>query len=225
MSIEFISASTSHEASGATLEFDRPSGADTGDVLIAVVASGGASSTFSPPSGWDTRYDDIWFGTRYYWCIWRAVENIGTEPSTYTAAKRNNHAFSVVTLCFRGVNPSNPFAVTTDGAIAAGLVSSFSIPSVTTSVGGAMLVSTAMRSSGDNVAPGSMTLAATAETASPFIYSAYELIPTAGSTGTRTWSRSGAGSSQGGGYMTALRPDGEIPVPSARPWSRAYIVE
>lgn len=209
MAIEFVGATgrSSNPARG-----DLPSGCADGDVLIALVAV--PFGTLVTPSGWTEEATfSIGFGPAHV--LSRFIANIGSEPESYQFATTQQ---SVIITAWRGVDASNFFAAT--GVADAISGTNTATPSITTTASNAMMLAfIANVSSGPGGAVSGMTLAIAPNLPTRSVF--YEQLGPAGPTGTRIVS-----GVTGGIYMTALRPaSGDPPGPTARPWSRGYIVE
>jgi len=107
MAISFISSATATKDSGvANLTIDKPSGVQSGDVLVAFISVHLADS-ITPPGGWtqiyDTAYTDIRGGAYY-----KYVSDAGDEPASYDfAIGPNKYKACGGIACYRGVNHAN----------------------------------------------------------------------------------------------------------------------
>ena len=191
-----------------TLSTNLPSDLAYGDIVILAYIGSGASAQFTGPSGWNvllapTAVPDASLMAAYYRTHTEASPITAAPTVTFTNAARH----SLILQGYSGVNLANPFDVTLVSATASA-VTSLAAPSVTTVTAGALLVSADLidSSSAATTKPASMTLVKDVSGGSMGRGGAYaiEARPTAGATGTRTWTTPAALGM--GVWMTALRP-------------------
>jgi type II secretory pathway pseudopilin PulG len=93
-------------SSGVTLTINTPS-TDTGDLLIAAVATDGdTSSTLSPPSGWTAINVDDYSGEVTLGVWWRVAT--ASEPATHQFSWTGARPAYGWIMCFAGQDPTNP---------------------------------------------------------------------------------------------------------------------
>ena len=135
--IVFRSASVAGGGVGSSLVVSSPSGARTGDVLVAVIDVMGAPAVTGPP-GWSRVRGDVSpASTRLEQVLFVRVVS-AVEPSSYQWAFSVARGASGGIVAYAGVDTQHPIDATSGASTvsSAGLTA----PSVTTAVGGAMIL-------------------------------------------------------------------------------------
>lgn len=172
----------------------KPTGLASGEHVLAMLSSFSTAPTIAAPSGFTT-----WQNGGNFWFSWKQAG--GSEPSTYTFTRSVNTTGPIVVALFRvtGADPANPFDVYAGVSAASG--ASSVIPSVTATNGGLLL---SVLHKQNNVAPaitppsGMTSLFDDSSLANSATSAATQTIA-AGATGTKTWTASGTGSTNGYG--------------------------
>ena len=216
--VTFVEAVVPTPSSGAvnSLTVNKPTALATGDVLLALVADRGGNTTTvsSVPAGWSQilAVDDAAnLGMNLYR---KVVSNAATEATSYTWGLSGSVRAHAVIVVFRGVDTTTPINVS--GSQINGASSTYTAPSVTTTVANTMLVAFFGATNGGATvaAPTGMTEAFDSGTsAGPnglVIESAYAIQAATGATGART--STGNSSLTNTGLLVALRPSAAIAV-------------
>ena len=202
------SSTVTRSAKTTAVSLSKPAGVATDDVLVAAVTADN-KPTISAPAGWTALLPPPTLspaGGATLFVYYHVVSNAGAEPSSYQWTLSSAQKWGGGVTVFRGVDTANPIDVAPQTAVSNSSVTSITVPGVTTSRPGAMLI-------GGVGADGS-----TATTTQPSGWSeawentgggqiaelAYKAAPTAGASGAGTWTLS-----QGralAGWMSALRP-------------------
>lgn len=182
----------------SSAQIAKPAGLTAGDVMLAWIGQGGSypSLVKTAPSGW-SKLGELRNGSNltvaYYWKLATA-----TEPGTYQFEFNQSDRAMGVIAAFRGADPSAPINASAIATSAASASATALIPSVTTSVGGALLVGAFVAANGNvSIAPqASMrALAAAASGAGPngvAFEIASETLGAPGASGGRSATVSGA---------------------------------
>jgi PKD repeat protein len=201
---EVGSTATGNSAAVTSVPIQVPSGVQAGDFLIAQITADN-NPTATAPSGWTQVTSPVSAGTgaRVFAFYHRVAAGETTTPTfTLSSAQKYNAVMSA----FRGVDATTPFdtAATTKVNTNTG-VATLALPSVTTVTPGALLVGgVGANSGGASVTPPSGWTESEEATVIQLSETAFQARPTAGATGTQTWTFSkGVGSA---GWMRALRP-------------------
>jgi hypothetical protein len=190
-----------------TVTIDRPAGVADGDVLIGQITADNNPDVTSAPAGWSTVLAPRSASTMArLFVYYHVVTDASTEPATYTWQLSSAQKWNAGLADFQGVDPTTPFDTAASGATAFG-TSTIAVPGVTTVTPGALVVG------GIGVDSGSATVTqptgwteALESTGAQVTETAYQARPTAGATGTATWTLSKALTSTG--WLRALRPKG-----------------
>ena len=138
ISFNTITYETFNEAktsSGATLTIDTPS-TNTGDLLIAAVATDGdTSSTLSPPSGW-TEIDVDDYSSAVTLGVWWRIATV-SEPATHQFSWTGARPAYGWIMRFTGQDPTNPINASASGEATS---SSPTSPAVTATVDGCLIL-------------------------------------------------------------------------------------
>ena len=200
----------------SSIVVNKPAGVIEGDVLIASIAVRPETLTVTPPSGWTlvVRQNNS-IATVNAVLIYSKVAG-ASEPSTYTWSFSVGSTGSVGSIsAFTGVDLTDP--INTYGSFA-DTIASYSIvaPSITTTVDGAMILTTHVTSSSNDWTPpsGMTEMTDASSLAIPNgvgigIETNYLLQTSAGSTSSKTATFSSAGgvaSDIGTGITIALNP-------------------
>lgn len=175
MAVSFIAASSGGGSGGGSIS--RPTGQQENDVIVASVALQHSDRDIVPPAGWtelQVQDPNSAFSSEY--SAWYIV--VGASPPASDSWTTGTTPLGAVLGLFRGVDTASPIE---DSALAAGQV----IPSVT-SAGDSMLVGLMFGDGGtDYTADAAMTEALDLNQAVDQ-HMAYQVISSAGATGTRT---------------------------------------
>ncbi|WP_280658632.1 PKD domain-containing protein [Geodermatophilus sp. DF01_2] len=190
----------------ATVTIPKPAGVVTGDVLIAQITTDGVPSISAAPAGWTTVIDPLSVSTGARVFVYsHVVADAAAEPTSYSwtlsAAKKWNGAMTG----FHGVDPAAPFDTAASTRVNASSSRTLTVPGVTTTTPGAMLVGGAGPNSGGvGVAPPTGWTESVESRGGQIAELAWQERPTAGATGTASWRMSY--SIQAAGWLRALRP-------------------
>jgi PKD repeat protein len=185
----------------------KPAGVTNGDVLIAQITANANPSIASAPSGWSTVISplSISTGARVF-VYYHVVTNAAAEPASYTWQLSAAQKWNAVVSDFHGVNATTPF----DTAASTRVDTTYSattvaVPGVTTATSGAMLVGgVGLDSSATGITQPSGWTEGGEGTGAQVAELASQARPSAGATGTATWTLSNAAASAG--WLRALRP-------------------
>lgn len=194
--IVFEELTERQEGSGTTsITIDTPTGYASGDLLIAaVVTDGNRASSLSPPAGWTEILVASESNGRTTLGVWWKIA--GSEPSDHTFTWSGSEEAYGWIMRFTGHEPSNPIHAT---ATAEGRTSSPTVPAVTTSVNDCLILRIGGFDDdditvGDAGMSGHTTITAN-ESNSGFSScsgaAAYDMLDTAGSSGTASFTLSG----------------------------------
>ncbi len=193
-------------SAGGTITFQKPAGTVSGDLLLAVYLGGDPGTGNLARAGWAQQ---VWSASGGA-CIALSFIAGGAEPTSYAFT---NNSGSLVTcgvgfiVGYSGVDNTTPMDVT---ATTGSFSNTFShlAPSITTVTNGAMLVGLVMTASAVTYSTIDMNMIATNAAAGTAWSGASGdlLLPTAGASGTTTFTASLK--SAGPGAMLALRPAG-----------------
>lgn len=126
----------SRASSGTTCTINKPSGVQTGDLLIVICTIDGTGASLSGPSGFSTLHSEVQSGSQTTASWWK--EATGSEPSTYSVTWSGSEAYVGSCIRISGADTSNPVDVS-DSNTGSGY-STVSAPSVTTTVGNTLLL-------------------------------------------------------------------------------------
>lgn len=204
-------ASTDLSGLGASITINKPTGTAKGDVLIASIAVRPQTVTITAPAGWTlvNRQDNAG-GSANSLAVYSKVAT-ATEPASYTWSFSANTGNEGGILAFSGVDNTTPINVS-GGSITAATTTTFTAPSVTTTVTNTMIVTAhEYSSSGRWTAPPGMTeVYDVASLAVPDVLGisllgSFRAQAAAGATG--TFSATAVGNADtGAGITVALRP-------------------
>lgn len=218
MAIAQRTATTVESSSATSLTGTLPSGTAVGDVSIAYFGSQSPPTT--PPPAWTPLFTPIASGAAMaaYLMSWAGT------PSAPSASWATAGRSTVIVQTFTGVHATPLDAAVSTVSSGGTAAQSVVVPGVTTATAGAVLVSGAMADAGGATSPwtnpASMTLIARADPVANTglsIGMAFEDVPAAGATGSRTWTQLSA-SLAAAGWLVALRPAGIAP-PQAVPFT------
>src|SRR3989442_9570998 len=191
----------------------KPPGTVAGDVMIASIAFGLDTPTITPPAGWTlvrritsssktTGFDSMAI-------FWRAADASDASVASYTFTISNaNNGWVGGIQSFSGVDTTNPIDVENGQVTANGLT--HATPSVTTTGANRLLVTTHMIYQGNVTWTPPAGMAETLDfhtgrALGPSVETSTVLQATAGATGTKTATASGAGTYGGLTHILALR--------------------
>lgn len=197
---------------GSRLSIDVPAGTVAGDVMIAAITASPSGVPITAPAGWTLVQDVVQpAGSGSRVATYYRVATAG-EPANYAWALSSAHngaAGGIVS--YSGVDPLNPIDVSAGAATPS--AATHTAPSVTTTVGGGMLVTVhAYASAAAWTPPAGMServdIASRANNAAGVALEMNELLlGVVGASGTRTATAAGGGSADvGGAVAIALRP-------------------
>ncbi|MGV3724636.1 MAG: SBBP repeat-containing protein, partial [Actinomycetota bacterium] len=200
--LQFRSAATGSNGAGATsLTLPRPSGVAAGDVLVAAIATGSTSVSFTAPAGWG-QVINASESTTIRTIVYRRVA-VGAEPASYTWTFNSSVRAVGAAAAYSGGNPAQPIAVA-DG-FGNAVSTAITAPGVTTPVAGTRLIHVGATAVATTIAPpGGMTERAEAVGSALTLSLSDEPRPTAGPTGSRTATAGSA--ARNVGHSVAVRP-------------------
>jgi hypothetical protein len=210
MAIVARTATVSELASSQSISGTIPSGAANGDLLIVTFGLSASPATLTAPdSSWLPLFSPFLITStvdRTLAVYYQYVTNIGSvvapAVSTTIAAGRQ----TAIVQAYTGVDPGHPFDVI---GTAQGINGSTTLvlTSVTTVTGNTMLVSGCVvdaATAATITVPSGMNQAGMSTGVGRVTGYAEEARPTAGATGTRTWTESSTLAM--GGYLAAIKP-------------------
>jgi PKD repeat protein len=199
------STTATNTTGSATVTVPVPAGVVPGDVLVAQFTTNNAPTVSAAPAGWSTVAPRLTVGSgaalfAYYHVV------TGAEPASYTWTLSAAQKWNAGMTDFHGVNTAAPFDTAATTAVDTSYSrSTLAVPGVTTVTPGAMLVGgVGADSSGVAVTPPSGTTEAFESSGAQVSELVHQALPTAGATGTRTWTYASAAASTG--WVRALRP-------------------
>jgi PKD repeat protein len=200
------SSGTVSTSAVTSVRVDKPAGLASGDVVIAQLTVDDAPSISAAPAGWTPVITPLAVNSSarvfaYYY----VVTDPAAEPASWTWTLSGAEKWNAVATAFQGVDPATPFDSVASTRVNTSVLSSVTVPSLTTTMAGAVLVGGVGVNSGTNsvTQPSGWTEAAEAG-GGQVAELAHQLRPTAGATGTASWTLSP--SYAAGGWMRALRP-------------------
>lgn len=200
------SSQSGSSTAGSTVTIPKPAGVVTGDLLIAQITADGVPSMSAVPAGWTpvTSPLSVSTGARVF-VYSHVVGDAAAEPASYTwrlsAAKKWNGAMTG----FHGVDPTTPFDSAVSTKVNTSSSTTLSVPGVTTTTPGAVLVGGAGPNSGSvGVAQPSGWTESVESRGGQIAELAWQERPTAGDTGAASWRMSYK--IQAAGWLRALRP-------------------
>jgi PKD repeat protein len=182
----------------------EPTGVATGDVLVANINANNAPTVATVPSGWTQTLAPVADGTvttvfSYYHVV------TGTEPASWTFTLSAAQKWSAGITAFRGVDTTTVWDTAAATQVSTTGTTSQAVPSVTTVTPGALLIG------GNGVNSSTVTLGQPSGWTEAWeadggkdIDLAYKAFPTAGPTGTSTFTHSATIS--GSAWVRALKP-------------------
>lgn len=201
---EFVAATTTGGTSGTSRTVTLPSGTTEGDLLVMVC--GGDSITFSMPSGGWTQRVNVQRSSASRMFIFTKIAGAGEGNPSVTKSAGNADVMHL--LAIRGANQTNPINVVNSqyGSVAS---TSNTTPTVTTNVGGCLILRAVHKSAGSDH---TWTWPTSTELTDHFISStnryalstAAKTQESAGATGTEA--ASGTASGTWGGATLAIAP-------------------
>ena len=191
------------------LTIAKPAGTVQDDVMIASIGVRPSSTTITAPSGWTlVRRMDNGSGTSNSLAVYRRVAG-ASEPASYTwTVSGNNYAVGGI-QSFSGIDTASPIDVENGQTTPNG--TTHTTPSVTTTVAGAILVTSHTYSSNRTWSPPSGMIEAIDVSMGPdgaigqALEANYEFLGAAGSTGTKSATAAGDADT-GNAHILALRP-------------------
>jgi hypothetical protein len=146
--ISFRAASSASSRAGTSLSVPRPSGTQSGDVLVASLDVGGAPQ-ITAPAGWTLVRSDVAPGSFVKATYWHLAAE--SEPASYTWTFSSSQLVIGLMLAYTGVDPANPVDASSGQANASS--TSVVAPSVNASAAGSMLVMLVGLASNGSVTP------------------------------------------------------------------------
>jgi PKD repeat protein len=180
----------------------KPAGAQAGDVLVAQITADAAPSVSAAPAGWTSVASQSTSGARLF--VYSHVVG-GSDPGSYTWTLGTAVKWNAGIAAYRGVNTTTPWDTAPTTAASAAAATTLVVPAVTTQTAGALLVGgLAVNSSSAGVTPPTGWTEALEATGIQVTEVAHKPQATAGSSGTGTWTLTGA--YYAAGWMGALKP-------------------
>jgi PKD repeat protein len=206
-----IKAGTSTTASGANaaVTIPRPTGIVNGDVLVTQVTTEQNPSMSVTPSGWTpipSTPVTVDAGTRVF-AFYHVVANAAAEPASYTWQLSAKLKWGAGTTAFSGVSTVSPLETAVTTKVNATAATSLTVPGVTTTGSGAMLVSAVgLNNPGTTARPATGWTVSADSAGTQRAVLAYRYVATPGASGDLTWALAKAATS--GGWLLALHPAG-----------------
>ncbi|MCU1472277.1 PKD domain-containing protein [Amnibacterium sp.] len=206
-----VTAGASSKATGSTaataVTITKPTGLVDGDVLVANI-NADANPSITAPSGWTAVTGALTDSTfARVFSYYKVVTTASSEPSSYTFTLSAAEKWNGGITDFHGVDTATVWDTAAATKVSTTSVSTLAVPSVTTVTPGAMLVG------GDGVNSTTATLTAPSGwteawegDAGQDVDFGYKALPTAGATGTSTFTHSTSVS--GAAWARALKPAG-----------------
>jgi chitodextrinase len=198
------STTAGNSAAVTSVTIAKPAGVAAGDVLVAQITADANPSISTAPTGWSTAISPRSVGTSARLFAYYHVVGSG-DPSSYTWTLSTAVKWNAGIAAFRGVDTSTVWDSAAQGATNTTAASSLAVPAATTVTPGAVVVGGVALNSGSVgvTAPSNWTerLEATGVQVTEV---ASQPRPTAGSTGTATWTYSSTATSAG--WLRALKP-------------------
>lgn len=219
MAITFVGGAGRQQQNSVTVTL--PSGVAPGDIVMCMT-SVFYTVEVSYPAGWDVFVSDTLEGFREFQAGIHVMS--AGDPTSYTWS--GSGYFDVILGVWRGVDTQNPFS-TTDHRYGFASANPFTetIPSMAVTADDSALVVIAhpqQRRLPDAQPPLTHLFSPGGRLTSLW----HQTGIGAGETGTRTLSDATSGTNNVSYLATALRPAGDSPPPpTAKPWTRAFIVE
>jgi hypothetical protein len=200
------SSSTSVTTATAAVTVGRPAGTTTGDVLIAQITADAAPNVSVVPAGWTAITSPLAASTGARVFTYYHVVGTAAEPTSYSWTLSSAVKWGAGITAFSGVNTTNPFdTVAATASNTTYSSTTVSVPSVTTVTAGAVLVGGVGLDSGATaITPATGWTEGWEATGGQEAELAWRPVPTAGATGTSTWTLSKA--TAWVGWVRALRP-------------------
>ncbi len=204
-------ASTNLSGQGASITITKPTNTAKGDVLIASIAVRPNTVTITAPTGWTlvNRQDNAG-GSVNSLAVYSKVAT-ATEPASYTWSFSANTGNEGGIMAFSGVDNTTPIDVSA-GSITAAATTTFTAPSVTTTVTNTMIVTAHEYSSSDRwtALTGLTEVYDVASLAVPdalgiSLLGSYKAQAAAGATGTFS-ATAASNADTGAGITVALKP-------------------
>lgn len=193
----------------------KPTADGAGKLLVADVTNGGGTMTL--PTGWawatGMPFTTTGVGKGLAWHV-----GSGSDPASWTFSQGTSDKLTVIVTVYSGVDTTTPFDGTPTKATS--LASSVVVPSLTTTVAGARLITGGAANCSTSCTitkPSTSTLLVGSAGTGKRAGFADETQAAAGATGTRTWTNS-VSNLQLAAYLAALKPapgTGGINTPQA----------
>ena len=204
-------ASVDQNGQAASIMINKPTGTAKGDLLIASIAVRPQTATITAPTGWTlVNRQNNPNGDPNALAVYTKVAT-NTEPASYTWSFSANTGNAGGIMAFSGVDNTTPVNVS-GGSITAATTTTFTAPSVTTTVTNTMIVTAHEYASSDRwTAPTGMTeVYDVASLAVPnalgiAVLGSYRTQAAAGATGSFT-ATAASNAATGAGITVALRP-------------------
>jgi PKD repeat protein len=200
------SSKTASPAEVTSVRVDKPAGLASGDVVIAQLTVDDAPSISAAPAGWDPVITPLAVSSSArVFAYYHVVADATVEPASWSWQLSAAKKWNAVATAFRGVDTSTPFDSVASARVNTSVLSSVTVPGLTTATAGAMLVGGVGVNSATNSVTQPSGWTESAEAGGGQVAElAHQLRATAGVTGTATWTLSP--SFAAGGWMRALRP-------------------
>jgi hypothetical protein len=202
-----VGASSQAVSTAATtsVTIGAPAGLASGDVVIAQFTVDGAPTVGSAPSGWSPVVSTLPINTTArVFVYYHVVADAGAEPASWTWQLSSSKKWNAVATAFRGVDPAAPFESAASTKVNNSVRRTVAVPGVTASAG-AYLVGGVGVNSGSTAVTAPTGWTETMESSGAQVSElAYQPRPTAGDTGTASWTLSA--SQTAGAWLRALHP-------------------
>jgi PKD repeat protein len=209
------STSVAQAAPTQSVTLTKPAGTTAGDVLVASFTADNAPTMSATPAGWTSLLPSrlkTGNSTETY-AYYRVVTGGDAQVTSWTWTLGSAQRWSGGIARYVGVDTTRPIDTTVAVASSNSARTSITVPSITTTTGGTMLVGSVGADSATVTMNQPAGWSEAWDTGAAKVSEhAYRAQPAAGATGGQTWTLSSARGLVG--WMTALRPVASTPVPA-----------
>src|SRR4051794_19666152 len=200
------STQSSNAAAVTSVAIPKPGDVRAGDVLIAQITADATPSVSAAPAGWSTVISPRSVSTSArLFAYYHVVTDPASEPASYSWTLSTAVKWNAGMANFHGVDTSVVWDTAASGATVTTSASTITVPGVTTTKAGAMLVGgVGLNSSTVAVTQPSGWSEAVESTGAQVTEVASQARPTVGATGNATWTLGSNATSTG--WVRALRP-------------------